>query len=228
MECPKCKGEMQTKTIDEVEIDICASCGGIFLDDGEFESFTGIDPATGFIRLSRFAKVLTKLNERAILDELTEVYTRKYFNEFMDDVFENKNHGDITLIAIDIDHFKQVNTDYGHDGGDAVLKTVATTIKNFLRTSRDDYIFRLGGEEFAIVLFNLSPDDSYYVAEAVRKIIQSTEVTLPSGEKISVTISLGVALSRSTDTKDTLYKRSDELLYDAKNSGRNRVVMEKA
>ncbi len=228
MECPKCKGEMEIKSIDEIEIDICSSCGGIFLDDGEFESFTGVDPATGFIRLSKFAKVLTKLNERAILDELTNVYTRKYFNEFMDDLMSNKKRGEITMISIDIDYFKQVNTDYGHDGGDEVLKIVAKTMKDFLRTSRDDYLFRLGGEEFAIILFNINPLDSYNVADALRKIVKGTKIKMPSGEMLNVTISVGVAIARSVDTRESLYKRADELLYEAKNTGRDKVVIEKA
>lgn len=227
MICPKCGSNMEIKSIDDIEIDFCTGCAGIFLDDGEFESFTGVDPATGYIRLSKFAKVLSKLNERAIIDELTQVYTRKYFNEFLESIFNNKSRGHITLISIDIDHFKQVNTDYGHDGGDIVLKEVAVRLKSCLRTSRDDYVFRLGGEEFAIILFGLNPLDSYNEAEDLRKAVCSKPIAVNSKE-ITVTISLGVAFSRSVDTPESIYKRSDELLYQAKNSGRNRTVVEEA
>lgn len=227
MNCPKCNAAMELRRIDEVEIDICSNCSGIFLDDGEFESFTGVDPGTGLIRLSRFVKVLTRLNERAILDELTQVYNRKYFNEFMETVLQNKKREPVSLIAIDIDFFKQVNTQYGHDGGDAVLREVAQRLKRTLRTSRDDYIFRLGGEEFCILLFNLNPDDSFHAADDIRKLVEIHPIALPDGQAIHVTISLGLAFLHPSDTAESLYKRADELLYEAKNSGKNRVVMEK-
>ena len=178
MLCPKCSADMETKHIDDVEIDICTGCAGIFLDDGEFESFTGVDPTTGLLRVSKFVKVLSKLNERATIDELTGVFNRKYFSEFTRSVFENPRRGAVTMIGIDIDHFKQFNTKHGHDGGDAVLKSLARLLTSSLRTSRDDYL------------------------------------------------SLGVALARPGDDADSLYKRADELLYEAKNSGRNKVVME--
>lgn len=228
MNCPKCSANMEIRAIDGVEIDLCTGCGGIFLDDGEFQSFTGMDPATGFVKLSKFVKVLAKLNERAVLDELTGVYTRKYFNEYMETLFASEKRGKITLIGIDVDHFKTVNTEFGHDGGDAVLRTVAQRLKDCMRSSRDDSVFRIGGEEFCVVLLELSPDDSFHSAENLRRLVQMDPIPMPNnGEKI-ITISMGVALARPTDTPESLYKRADELLYEAKNSGRNRVVMEKA
>lgn len=217
---------METKSIDKVEIDICTGCAGIFLDDGEFESFTGVDPGTGLIRLSRFASVLAKLNEKAMLDELTGVYNRKYFNEVMKNVFENKNRSPLSLIAIDIDNFKTINTNHGHDGGDKILKDTASIMKSLLRPSRDDYIFRLGGEEFAILLFNLNVDDSYHTADGIRRMVELTPIQVPAGGTVNITISLGVALARPVDDPDSFYKRSDELLYKAKNTGKNRVVMD--
>lgn len=226
MNCPKCSAEMESKSIDEVDIDICTKCAGIFLDDGEFESFTGVDPTTGMLRLSKFVKVLSKLNERAVLDELTGVYTRKYFNEFIGTVFENKKRGPITLIAIDIDFFKNVNTEYGHDGGDVVLRETARTVKTILRTSRDDNIFRTGGEEFCIILFNLNREDSYYTAETIRRLVGARPMKMNENTEINVTLSLGVALARPDDTPESLYKRADELLYQAKNTGRNQVVID--
>ena len=227
MNCPKCKAEMETKKIDAVEIDICTGCGGIFLDDGEFESFTGVDPTSGQIRINKLVKVLTKLNERAILDELTEVYTRKYFNEFLSNVFEDKRRGTFALIAVDIDYFKEINTKYGHDGGDVILKEVAQVVKKSLRTSGDDYLFRTGGEEFCATVFNLGLEDYFNVAETIRQVVGANEYTMPSGEKVKVTLSIGVALATKEDNVESLYKRADELLYKAKDGGRNRVVMER-
>ncbi|MCB1325349.1 MAG: diguanylate cyclase [Leptospiraceae bacterium] len=218
---------METKHIDDVEIDICTGCAGIFLDDGEFESFTGVDPTTGLLRVSKFVKVLSKLNERATIDELTGVFNRKYFSEFTRSVFENARRGAVTMIGIDIDHFKQFNTKHGHDGGDTVLKSLARLLTSSLRTSRDDYLFRLGGEEFVMVLFNLSPEDSYNTAENIRRLVAAAPIDMGAGEIEHITLSLGVALARPGDDADSLYKRADELLYEAKNSGRNKVVMER-
>lgn len=226
MNCPKCSAPMETRAIDDVEVDLCTSCGGMFLDDGEFQSFTGMDPRTGAVKLAKFVKVLSKLNERAIIDELTGVYSRKYFNEYMEAIFSNSKRGRITVIGIDVDHFKTVNTEYGHDGGDAVLRTVAQRLKQCVRSSRDDGVFRLGGEEFVVVLLELSTEDSYNTAENLRKLVQFDPVKMPDGREKSITISAGVALARETDTPESLYKRADELLYQAKNTGRNRIVME--
>ncbi len=217
---------METKKIDDIEIDICTSCAGIFLDDGEFESFTGVDPTTGLARLSKFIKVLEKLNEKAVIDELTQVYNRKYFNEVVKNVCENRKRGQVTLVAIDIDNFKTYNTRFGHDGGDVILKETANVIRRTLRTSRDDYIFRLGGEEFALIFFDLNPNDSMFAADVVRKIVEASTFTMPDGTQVKLTISLGAAILRPEDTPETFYKRSDELLYKAKDTGKNRVVMD--
>lgn len=226
MNCPKCNTEMSEKTIDDVEIDLCPSCGGIFLDDGEFQNFTGVDPSTGSVKLAKFARVLSRLNERAVLDELTGVYNRKYFNEYMDGLFQNRVRGRMTLVGIDVDHFKTVNTEFGHDGGDAVLKAVAHRLKSCIRSSRDDGVFRLGGEEFCVVFLELSPEDSFNAADNLRRLVQLDPIPMPNGGEKRITISAGVALARPTDTAESLYTRADALLYQAKNSGRNRIVME--
>jgi diguanylate cyclase (GGDEF)-like protein len=226
MKCPKCAAEMLIKSIDEIEIDLCSGCGGIFLDDGEFQSFTGMDPHTGAVKLAKFAKVLAKLNERAVIDELTGVYSRKYFNEYMHGVFSNPKRGRVTLIAVDIDHFKSVNTEFGHAGGDAALRTVAQRLKTSMRSSRDDGVFRVGGEEFCLVLLELNAEDSFNAAENLRKLVMLEPVHMPDGRTKQITISAGVALARESDTAETLYARGDELLYRAKDAGRNRVVIE--
>lgn len=219
---------MEQKKIDQVEIDICTQCAGIFLDDGEFESFTGVDPATGLARLSKFMNVLTKLNERAVIDELTQVYNRKYFNEVLKNVIENKGKGLVTLVAIDIDNFKTYNTKFGHDGGDIILKETARIIQETLRTSRDDYIFRLGGEEFALLFFGLNMEDSRRAADTARRVLELSTLHMPDGTPVNLTISLGAAFLRQGDTADSLYKRADELLYQAKNTGKNKVVLDQA
>ncbi|MCK5218712.1 diguanylate cyclase [bacterium] len=226
MKCPKCNSQMDVKSMDGIEIDLCHTCAGIFLDDGEFQSFTGVDLATRTICFSRFIKVLSKLNQRAIIDDLTGVYTRKHYTEFINNIFENKQRAALTFISIDIDHFKSVNDTYGHDSGDIVLREVAQRLKSALRVSRDEYIFRVGGEEFLVVLLNINHEDSYNAAETLRKIVGTIPIILSDGTTLDTTISLGVALARSNDTPEMLYKRVDEFLYAAKQAGRNQVIVE--
>jgi len=228
VKCPKCSAAMAQNVIDEVEIDLCSECGGLFLDDGEFESFTGIDPQTGSLRVSRFVKVLTKLNKKTLLDELTQVYSRRYYNEFMQSVFDKDNPDSISLIFIDLDHFKKVNDTYGHDAGDLVLQLVTARFRSAIRESRDDFCFRIGGEEFAIILFQVGPEDSFHVAERIRETVESEPLKISEGVEIQVTISAGVALSHPVDTPQSIHKRADQLLYEAKAAGRNRIVLEHA
>lgn len=130
----------------------------------------------------------------------------------------------------DIDFFKSVNDTYGHAAGDLALKTVAKTIKKELREY--DIASRYGGEEFAILLPDTSPDEAYKVAERLRKQVEKKkinieELKIEGVKEISVTISIGVSLYISDKMKDPndLYKSADKGLYIAKESGRNRVVV---
>jgi two-component system cell cycle response regulator len=126
------------------------------------------------------------------------------------------------VIMLDIDNFKRVNDTCGHDIGDLVLKTVANTIKKSLR--KDDLIIRYGGEEFLILLPNTDLEQTLKVAEKIRKNIENTEITIPTGEKIKVTASLGVSVVYPEDKNIfEAIKRVDEKLHRAKQKGKNRV-----
>jgi diguanylate cyclase (GGDEF)-like protein len=122
---------------------------------------------------------------------------------------------------IDLDHFKDVNDTHGHLAGDAVLKTLALTVKAKIRA--EDIFARYGGEEFAIILPEIDGHNAHQFAEKVRRIVETTEFRFEA-TTIPVTISMGVAtLDLEEPTAAALIRRSDERLYEAKSAGRNCV-----
>lgn len=158
---------------------------------------------------------------KAIMDQLTGCFNRRYFETRMDEElslakrFRNK----MCLIMLDIDHFKNVNDTYGHQAGDTVLTEVAETAKSCLRGA--DYLCRYGGEEFAIVMPETTTVEAYEVAERMRKLIEE-HAFYGGNTLINVTISLGIAeYPEHGLMKEKLIEKADEALYAAKNSGRN-------
>jgi len=155
-------------------------------------------------------------------DQMTGIYNRRKFFQLAHDKFDN-GVGALYAIMIDIDKFKQVNDNYGHATGDEVIKKVTKTIADALPVNA---IFgRLGGEEFAIVTNSLSYKNIQLKIEEIRKLIEELEVKSDSGEIIKFTISEGVSKSTiETKNLDELLKEADKALYEAKGSGRNRVI----
>lgn len=127
----------------------------------------------------------------------------------------------LSVLVIDIDHFKSVNDTAGHSFGDTVIRAVAQSIANTLRQT--DQVFRFGGEEFVVVLSDSSHRAALMIGERVRRAVESVAVPYPQGPG-TVTVSIGVASSRAGDTRDSLVDRADCALYLAKMTGRNRVV----
>lgn len=173
-------------------------------------------------------RILTenKLKALATTDPLTGLLNRRAFEELAETWLQQAHHHrlPLSLIILDIDHFKQINDTYGHPIGDEVLQHLAKLMReNALR--EDDIIARYGGEEFIILLPKTTLKDASHVAERLRIKVEDTKVHTPEGE-IRFTISLGVAcLSETEDTLDTLIKHADEALYQAKHNGRNRVEL---
>ncbi len=166
------------------------------------------------------------LREASIKDFLTKLYNRRYFFDAgnkMHALAKRQNHS-MVCAMMDIDHFKSVNDTYGHDVGDLVLKQVSGILNNRMRES--DIVARLGGEEFCVLGTNMDPKEAFRIFEDLRQQIENTVVDCMDGEnKISVTISIGITTDNQ-DSIDSMTKVADGLLYQAKEGGRNRVIVD--
>ena len=161
-------------------------------------------------------------------DGLTGVFNRRYFDihvrQMVDKSKETKKP--VCIMMFDVDHFKQVNDTYGHLAGDAVLKTLASVLKSSFRVT--DLIARYGGEEFIVLLNNIDLQNSLQVAEKTRSLIETTEFAIPAQVgSIHKTISIGVAEYHQGDTVEEFISKADKALYEAKETGRNKVVASK-
>ncbi|KTC79823.1 putative regulatory protein [Legionella cherrii] len=168
--------------------------------------------------------LITKLEQHANQDFLTGLNNRRYFIEQAELEFQRARRMkyNIAILMVDIDYFKKVNDMNGHKVGDLVLQHFSTFLKQDLRST--DLVGRIGGEEFAIILPNILEKNAVEVAEKLRALIEKSPFDVPSGQKINYTISIGVYLSNVMDAtvEECLYE-ADKALYQAKNSGRNRV-----
>lgn len=158
----------------------------------------------------------------AAIDSLTGLYNKRHFDEVFGKAVSiaDQTSQPLSLILLDIDHFKKVNDDFGHPTGDAVLKHVSTTAKSRIRV--DDTMCRVGGEEFALVLPRTALAVAVQVAEAMRTAVAQAPCHV-GGTAIPATLSLGVAELSQREIPESLYQRADERLYAAKHGGRNRV-----
>lgn len=156
----------------------------------------------------------------AYKDALTGVNNRSTFDTTLEREISltKRQKTGLTLLMIDIDHFKSFNDNYGHSAGDEVLKSVAKTLRNSTRDS--DLVFRYGGEEFVIILRNSDCESSKIVAERVLESIRNNRVEI-DGQMHSVSVSVGLSCLAKSDSVDSLFKRADDALYEAKDRGRD-------
>ncbi|MBY5821413.1 PleD family two-component system response regulator [Rhizobium leguminosarum] len=164
--------------------------------------------------------------ELAVTDPLTGLYNRRYLDNHLNVLFNRSmaRGRPLSVLITDIDRFKHVNDTYGHDGGDEVLREFSNRVRSTIRGA--DLACRYGGEEFVVVMPDTSPEIAAAVAERLRAAIENAPFMLKhAGEALNVTASFGIA-SRITSvlTPDQLMKQADLALYEAKNTGRNRVV----
>jgi len=164
--------------------------------------------------------------ELAVTDQLTGLHNRRYMAGQLDALMRRANQGGepVSLLVIDIDHFKKVNDSFGHDVGDEVLSEFAVRLASNVRAI--DLPVRHGGEEFVVVMPDTDLEDARRIAERIRLHAAGAPFRVMGGEELlSVTISIGVASSSGTnDTPSALLKRADEAVYEAKSRGRNRVI----
>lgn len=174
---------------------------------------------------------MKNLRELADIDGLTGILNRRAFDERMVSAMEASPAKTISVITMDIDHFKDLNDHYGHALGDSVLRDFGKILKSKVRLNTD-YPGRMGGEEFALGLVGLNADTAQKIAETIRR--EAEERLMFSGEeRIKVTVSCGVVERREEETLPELMARGDAALYEAKSDtvdgrkGRNQVVMGK-
>jgi diguanylate cyclase (GGDEF)-like protein len=167
------------------------------------------------------------IRRQVVTDHLTGLYNRRYFmNRAGEEIERSLRHqAPLSVLMIDIDHFKDFNDSFGHATGDRVLQTVARAMKEALR--KPDICSRHGGEEFAVLLPDTPGDSAYYVADRVRKTLSGTRYTgLGLPPEVNITISVGVATCpRDATGLDELMELADKALYRAKADGRDRVVL---
>ncbi|MFS2091459.1 GGDEF domain-containing protein [Pseudomonas sp. Pseusp11] len=172
----------------------------------------------------RNALLYRAATQSALRDPLTDTGNRIAMDQTLQREIEmSRRHSQpLSLLMLDIDHFKQINDTYGHSAGDEVLKAVAASIKSQLRNV--DMVFRFGGEEFMILLSNTSREAAAMVGERLRFAAQAQDY-VAEGKTIELTVSLGCSTLLPGESADSLLRRADSALYVAKREGRNRLAM---
>lgn len=157
-------------------------------------------------------------------DVLTRMLNRKFLpvvigNEI---TIAQKTGQRFSVLSIDIDHFKSINDNFGHDAGDMILQQTAEILSSHSRAG--DYVFRMGGEEFLMILVDINDSNARKVAEKLRRKIEEEKLQLTDSRKHQVTVSIGVATYNGHPDYQHLLRQADQAMYQAKQSGRNRVV----
>lgn len=165
----------------------------------------------------------SEIKELAIMDPLTELPNRRWILAELDrEVERSRRTGQpLAVIMLDLDHFKTINDDYGHQAGDRVLRAVGTALREAIRTP--DQAGRYGGEEFLILLPDTQAEQALEVAERCRQRLTETPVVIDNGPPVRTGASLGVAGSDGNARPEWLIKQADQALYEAKTRGRNQV-----
>lgn len=217
----KWEGEIKNLTKNNEEYYVYAYINPTIDEDGN---------VTGFVSVRDDVTAKKKVEELLIEDDLTKLYNRRFFNQVITRELNRAKRAKVyfTFVILDIDNFKKYNDNYGHIKGDITLKNVADILKkSFIRSS--DFVFRLGGEEFAIIFSDTTPNDALEYANKVLKNVQNLAIehkyNVGVGKDV-VTLSAGITtlIPNDNTTEDYFYKLSDEALYIAKNSGRNKII----
>ena len=203
--------------------------GGQFLFHKPFQEVELLTQLSSMVRIKQLQDELktkvVELDKLASTDPLTGLYNRRLFFQRLDEEVSRavRHVSPITLVFLDIDLFKEVNDNYGHQAGDLVLKQLAIIMTRLLRAS--DVLGRVGGEEFMILLPDTPAKPGLEVAQRLRKKVEESTFSY-SGQTIQLTISAGVyhVSNPKALEVDELVKRADNALLEAKNSGRNHVV----
>lgn len=170
--------------------------------------------------------LMAALKESAFKDSLTGLYNRKFLEEHTKKLVPQvkRENSNIGILMLDMDHFKAVNDEYGHDIGDKVLKELAKILEDTVRES--DIVIRYGGEEFIVLLVNVKSEEAALnVAQKIAQTVRENEINVYAGNKLKKTVSIGLSMYPQDSTNfEAVIKNADIALYEAKNSGRDKVV----
>ena len=190
--------------------------------DLQFLSVIGYQMAATLKHFQRFSSI----KNIALYDTLTGLYNRRYFEErFGVETQKSFYSGTpLSLVMVDIDHFKKVNDTFGHTGGDQVLCKTSSLLKNSIR--KKDTVARYGGEEFILILPEAGLEESFIIAERIRRLVENTFFEIGQAQ-VNLTISMGISNfpSHRAKSKEELVRMADQALYDAKRGGRNKVCI---
>ena len=184
-------------------------------------------------QISELRQELLKSQRVIMTDSLTGIGNRRFFDSIMEQAINSLSalkgdddaENEVALLLIDLDEFKRINDNYGHSAGDEVLKFVAGEMQ---RLAPDASLARIGGDEFAVMQTFESAEQAQSLADTIRSHFSRQAMVLQrSGDNIGqLTLSIGIALLRASDTPDSFFNRADQFLYASKNGGRNRVSIE--
>jgi diguanylate cyclase (GGDEF)-like protein len=180
---------------------------------------------------AEYSRVLLDIQEQktenlekiAYLDPLTGALNRRRFEEIFQGSIRKakRNATPLCVLLLDLDHFKRINDSFGHEIGDHVLKKFSDLVQESIRTS--DVLARIGGEEFALLLKGITPEDAQKIAETIRSEVETIDFSFLDAD-LTLTVSIGIACYHDdTDTMEALLREADRKLYEAKKAGRNRV-----
>jgi len=190
--------------------------------DLQFLSVIGYQMAASLKHFQRFSSV----KNMATYDTLTGLYNRRYFEERLGVEAEKSFYSGVplSLVMVDLDHFKKVNDTFGHTEGDQILCKISSLLKNSVR--RKDTVARYGGEEFILILPEAGLEQSFVIAERIRQLVEKTLFEVGRAQ-VNLTLSMGISNfpSHRVKSKEELIKMADQALYDAKRGGRNRVCI---
>jgi len=197
---------------------------GLSVDDMDFMAILSHQIAAGIEK----SRLFEKIQQLSQLDGLTGLYNHRVFQErLLQEINRRDRTGKpLSLIMLDIDHFKQFNDEFGHQAGDRVLKQLAQVMQTQCRCASIDICCRYGGEEFALIMPELEMHHAVKAAERLRKAVEQHTFTIADGQQDGkVTVSVGVAGIAETDdtSPEQLVKKADEALYLSKRNGRNQV-----
>lgn len=170
-----------------------------------------------------------RVEEMAIKDELTQLFNRRFFNQVFPKEMDiaRRNDSCVAFMIVDVDYFKQYNDTYGHSYGDEALRKVSSALQNCYRR-RGDYVFRLGGEEFGVFCNITTASDAEMLASLTQQAIMKLDIEHKTSAHHVITASIGIYVGQGNDIpldENDIFVAADQALYEAKNAGRNRVMV---